>query len=93
MKIELGQQKAFKDLPRNDNDKVHDVPCVSQVTAAMKNKAQGQNFQGRLNSKNAQEIGLRGFLEKRAQKIYLLKEAFKTTIFNKYVFVGHICGE
>jgi len=58
----------LKNLPCNDNDEVHDIPCVSQVTATVKNKAQGQNFQGRLNSKNAQEIGLRGFLEKQAFK-------------------------
>ena len=65
------------DLPRHDNDKVHDVPCVSQVTAAVKNKAQGQNFQGRLHCKNAQEIGLRGFLEKPSAKLCILKEVFK----------------
>ncbi len=36
-------------LPRDDNDKVHDVPDVAQVGAGVKHEAQGQNLSNELN--------------------------------------------
>ncbi len=50
-------------LPGDNDDEVHDVPHVSQVTAGMEDEPLSQNFQTRFHSENTKEIRLGDFLK------------------------------
>lgn len=55
------------DLPGENDDKVHDVPTVSQVGVLVEGKAKGQDLYSRLETEDADEIRLRVILVKRGE--------------------------
>ena len=53
-------------LPSDNDDKVHDVPHVSEVATGMQNEPLSKNLQTRLHREDPEKVGLRGFLQRRA---------------------------
>ena len=56
---------ADRNSPRDDDDKVHDVPHVPEVAARVEHEALRQDLEARLHREDAQEVGLGRLLRQR----------------------------
>ena len=61
-------------LPSDNDDKVHDVPHVSEVATGMQNEPLSKNLQTRLHREDPEKVGLRGFLQTREGTCSFRKE-------------------
>lgn len=63
-----GKKDVSVFLPRDDHDKVHDVPRVPEVAVLVEDKPVGQDFDNHLQGEDAHEDGLQLFLRKHKTK-------------------------
>jgi hypothetical protein len=63
-------------LPSDDDDKVHDVPRVSQVAPLVEDKSKAEYLQRGLHSEDAEKVRLSDFLQK-IQCELVLAQRFK----------------
>ncbi len=81
---------VFKDLPRDDNHKVHDVPGVSEVGVGVEDEAHGDDLGAHLHREDAHEDRLQLLQLTERQRFRKRPNSWTYIIGKKVLIVFHL---